>query len=82
MVEDVRSLSPGCVLTVGEDGAQKVERFWRPSFELKNWKNRYPLAVPRQPLQTVSRELLPAALVDLEHSGSAPVQALWAALPL
>ena len=40
MVEDVRSLSPGCVLTVGEDGTQKVERFWRPSFELKNWKSR------------------------------------------
>ena len=40
MVEDVRSLSPGCVLTVGEDGAQKVERFWRPSFELKDWKSR------------------------------------------
>ena len=40
MVEDVRSLSPGCVLTVGEDGAQKMERFWRPSFKLANWKSR------------------------------------------
>lgn len=40
MVEDVRSLSPGCVLTISEDGTQKLERFWRPSFELKDWKNR------------------------------------------
>ena len=40
MVEDVRSLSPGCVLTVAEDGTQKVERFWRPSFALKDWKSR------------------------------------------
>lgn len=40
MVEDVRSLSPGCVLTVAADGAQRMERFWRPSFELKKWKSR------------------------------------------
>ena len=40
MVEDVRSLSPGSVLTVAEDGSQKLERYWRPSFELKSWKSR------------------------------------------
>ena len=40
MVTDVRSLSPGCVLTVAADGTQKLERFWRPSFELKAWKSR------------------------------------------
>ncbi len=40
MVEDVRSLSPGCVLTVAEDGSQMLERYWRPSFELKSWKSR------------------------------------------
>lgn len=40
MVEDVRSLPPGCVLTVGEDGTQKMERYWRPSFKLAQWKSR------------------------------------------
>ncbi len=40
MVEDVRSLPPGCVLTVEENGTQHVERFWRPSFQLKDWKDR------------------------------------------
>ncbi len=40
MVEDVRSLQPGCVLTVGDDGAQLVEHFWRPSFQLAKWKSR------------------------------------------
>ena len=40
MVEDVRSLPPGCVLTVAEDGTQKMERYWRPSFKLANWKSR------------------------------------------
>ena len=40
MVEDVRSLSPGCVLTVADDGSQKMERYWSPSFALKPWKSR------------------------------------------
>ena len=40
MVEDVCSLSPGCVLTVGDDGVQHVERFWRPTFRLADWKSR------------------------------------------
>ena len=40
MVEDVRSLSPGCVLTVDDDGAQHLECFWRPSFRLADWKSR------------------------------------------
>ena len=40
MVEDVRSLPPGCVLTVAEDGRQMMERYWRPSFQLANWKSR------------------------------------------
>ncbi len=40
MAEDVRSLPPGCVLTVAADGTQNIERYWRPSFELKAWKSR------------------------------------------
>ncbi len=40
MIEDVRSLSPGCVLTVRDDGTQQMERFWRPSFRLADWKSR------------------------------------------
>lgn len=37
MIEDVRSLPPGCVLIVEPDGTQKIERYWQPSFEIAKW---------------------------------------------
>lgn len=41
MIEDVRSLPPGCALIVEPDGTQKIERYWQPSFEMGKWNSKH-----------------------------------------
>lgn len=69
MVDGVRSLPPGCKLTVAADGAQKLERYWNPSFEIKEWKD-------SAEVESAVTEKLESVIVELLRGNDDPASFL------